>query len=462
MPRDELSSPGPMNHAEQRSPRLAVVRASAMQRAGQLDAAEALLREALLREPGLADAVHLLGLLRYQRGDLAEAQQLVGRAVELDPVSADAWRNLGNLCGESGALDRAEACFRRVLQLRAGDVPARGNLAMLLERSGRIDEALGELRELRRLAPTDIGALSLLARLLRVRRHHEEEVTVARELVRLRPGDAALRRALSRSYFLWFDSVDRDREKAQSVLAEWAAFDDADPIARHMLAAHLGKGVPPRATDGYVERHFDEFAATFDDVLGALQYRGPELVEQALRLADPTPRACHVVADLGCGTGRCGPLVRPWARTLAGVDLAQKMLDAARRRGGYDQLVHQEVTAFLEGRPDAFDLVVCADMLPYFGDLGPLFAALARALTPGGRFIATVELLDGAPTETGRTFELLVAGRYAHHADYVTSTLEALGLTVEHRAPADLRMEHGRFTKALVVTARREPAPRRP
>ncbi len=258
------------------------------------------------------------------------------------------------------------------------------------------------------------------------------------------------------------------------MLAEWAAFDPTDPVARHMLSAHTGEAAPPRASDGYVERHFDEFAATFDDVLGSLQYRGPELVEQALRRVDPTPKAQHRTADLGCGTGRCGPLVRPWARTLEGVDLSQKMLDQARKLGAYDRLVHEEVTAYLQHRAGALDLVVCADTLPYIGDVGPLFAALARALAPGGRFLATVELLesDGAPSPgddggsarrsaelcpqtPGRTFELLVAGRYAHDEGYVTGALQGVGLTVEHCAPADLRLEHGRFARALVVTARR-------
>ncbi len=444
-----------MNRKERQNPRVllgrAVGRAIELRGAGQLAEAEATLREALAAEPRLADAAHLLGLLRYQRGDPGEARRLLERAVELSPTSADMWRNLGNVCVEGGALERAEACFRRVLAQRAGDVAARGNLALLLERSGRVDEAIRELRELRRLAPDEVGALGLLARLLRTQKLHEEEVTVARDLVRLRPGDANLRKALSRSYFLWFDSVDHDREKARRVLEEWTAFDAEDPVARHMLAAYSGAGAPPRASDGYVERHFDEFAATFDDVLGSLRYRGPELVEQALRLADPTPRASLAVADVGCGTGKCGSVVRPWARTLTGVDLSQGMLDRAQQRGGYDALVHQEAAAFLEAHPEAFDLVVCADTLPYFGDLGPLFAAVARALLPGGRFIATVELLEGE----GRTFALLVAGRYAHDAGYVASTLARVGLTVERSASADLRLEHGTFAKAVVVTARR-------
>jgi predicted TPR repeat methyltransferase len=439
-----------MNRNERRNPRLALARAVEHQRAGQLGEAEALLREALARDAKLAPAAHLLGIVRCQQGDAVEGQRFLERAVLLEPGNVDGWRNLGNVSVEAGAPGRAEECFRRVLRLRPGDVAARGNLALLCEKSGRVDEAIQELRELLRVAPAEDGALRLLARLLRQQKQYEDAVTVGRELTRLRPGDESARKALSRSYFLWFDAVDRDRDQARRVLAEWTAFDAQDPVARHMLAAYTGEAAPDRASDDYVERHFDEFAATFDQVLGSLRYRGPELLEEAVRLADPAPRASHAVADVGCGTGQCGPAVRPWARTLVGVDLSPKMLDRARERGCYDELVHEEATAFLAARPGAFDLVVCADTLVYFGDLGQVFAVAARSLAPGGRFIATLELLESG----GRPFELSVAGRYAHEAGYVASVLAGVGLTVERIAPADLRLEHGTFTKGLVVTGR--------
>jgi predicted TPR repeat methyltransferase len=127
------------------------------------------------------------------------------------------------------------------------------------------------------------------------------------------------------------------------------------------------------------------------------------------------------------------------------------MLDRARERGGYDELIHQEVTAFLDGRPAAFDLAVCADTLPYFGELPPLFAAAARALLPDGRFIATLELLE----KEGASFQLGVAGRYAHAHDYATRALEEAGLRVERAVASELRREYEVVVRGLVVTARR-------
>ena len=260
----------------------------------------------------------------------------------------------------------------------------------------------------------------------------------------------APKKALSQWYFLWFDSVDRDAKKAKRVLDEWLAFDSDDPVARHMAAARAGGDAPARADDAYVARHFDEFAATYDQVLDGLDNRGPLLIEEALRLADPHAAAAYDVADLGCGTGKCAPSLRPYAKRLAGVDTVAEDADRARERGGYDELHAGEITAFLEARPLAFDLAICADTLPYFGEVGALFAAAAKAVRPGGRFITTAEVL-----ESGDGFRLGTAGRYAHAAGFLTGALETAGFTAERAITADLRREYGSTVSGIVITARR-------
>lgn len=429
----------------------ALAKAFELRQRGDLEGAEKTLRQLLRADPRVSPAFHLLGLVRFQRGDLKEAQELVERAVKLAPNDVDAWRNLGNICVDRGSPERAEECFRVVLRLHPQDVAARGQMALILEESGRVEEAIGELRILLRMAPNELDAMRILARLLRQTKQHGEEVIVARELMRRCPHDPALKPALARSYFLWFDSVDRDKDKALSVLKEWLTFDPSDPIAQHMMAALSGDNAPPRASDQYVERHFDEFAATFDDVLDSLGYCGPKLIEDAIRAVDPEPRGAYVVADLGCGTGKSVPIVRPWARTLIGVDLSSKMLELAQRRGGYDELVHAELSVFLAGRTAALDLAICADTLIYFGELTQLFKKIAGALRPGGRFFATAELLESESTP----YRLFEGGRYTHSRGYLTKTLEEAGLVVEQIASGRLRVEYGNPVNALVMTARR-------
>jgi predicted TPR repeat methyltransferase len=449
---------GAMNRSARRNPRLGLSIATELWKSARFAEAEAALRQVLGadgRGPVAlrAQAFHMLGMLRRDLGDAKEGMELIARSVALVPGNAAITHNLGVVSMQAGDLARAEAAFRRVLALKPLDVPARGNLAEVLHLQGRSDESVAELRELVRLYPGDPIALAVLAKGLRMARRHEEEVVVARDLVKLRPGDEINRKALSRSYFLWLDTLDHDPEASARVLAEWLAFDPDDPVAKHMAASRAGgSDVPARASNAYVERHFDEFAPTFDQVLAGLGYRGPDLVREALEVIDPAPRPTLRVVDLGCGTGACSPVLKPWARRLVGVDLSRKMLELARARGVYDDLQAAEIAGFLEEKPGAFDLAIAADTLVYLGDLAPLFGALRGALVLGGRFIATIELDEGGD-DAG--YRLHVAGRYAHGAGYLRRELERAGLAVEREARAELRRERERGVPSLVVTARR-------
>ncbi|NIR58985.1 MAG: methyltransferase domain-containing protein, partial [Gammaproteobacteria bacterium] len=44
------------------------------------------------------------------------------------------------------------------------------------------------------------------------------------------------------------------------------------------------------------------------------------------------------ILDAGCGTGLCGPLLAPHARTLVGVDLSGGMIAKAEELAVYDEL----------------------------------------------------------------------------------------------------------------------------
>ena len=65
----------------------------------------------------------------------------------------------------------------------------------------------------------------------------------------------------------------------------------------------------------------------------------------------------------------------------------------------------------------AFDVIVSADTLVYFGDLGCVVAAAARALRPNGLFIFTLEHAVGAVADINWRLEL--HGRYSHARAYV-------------------------------------------
>jgi predicted TPR repeat methyltransferase len=201
-----------------------------------------------------------------------------------------------------------------------------------------------------------------------------------------------------------------------------------------------------------VEQAFDEFAASFDAKLASLDYRAPRLVADALAATLPPPARRLDIADLGCGTGLCGPLVAPWARRLAGCDLSAAMLELAQRRAVYDVLEKAELLAYLDAHPADFDVVISADTLCYFGALDGVARAAQRALRDGGVLVFTVEALAD---DDGADYRLLPHGRYAHARAHLRSVLDGAGLQQQRIAAGVLRSEGGLPVSGWVVSARR-------
>ena len=137
-----------------------------------------------------------------------------------------------------------------------------------------------------------------------------------------------------------------------------------------MLAACTGRGIPPRASDGFVEGTFDSFAASFESKLAKLSYRAPALVAAMLEDAGIDPSKSLEALDAGCGTGLCGPLIAPYVRRLTGIDLSAGMLAQAKEKNVYDELFKIELTEYMRDNTETFDLIVSADTLVYFGGAG--------------------------------------------------------------------------------------------
>ena len=209
---------------------------------------------------------------------------------------------------------------------------------------------------------------------------------------------------------------------------------------------------PARASDAYLVRTFDDFADTFDSVLGRLEYRAPQRVCGALLAMLGEAGDQLRVLDAGCGTGLCGPLLRERAHRLTGVDLAPKMIEHARKRGCYDDLEVAELTQFLAAHPGSLDAVVSADTLCYFGDLAPVFEAMRDALESGGCFAFTVERADASGQGD---WTLAPSGRYAHRVGYLKRALGEAGLKIESCVPTVLRLEAGEDVQGYIVTGRK-------
>lgn len=411
---------------------------------GDLAAAEKLLSavlKALPRQPG---ALHLMGAMLSLRGESAKALVMLEQAVQLQPKDASMWNDIGLVYGSLARVDEAIAAFQRCISL-AGESEL---TAKALDNLGRLqlsfDAMVAEqsFRRATQCAPRFGLAWYGLAQALIQQDKLAEGLEAAHEAVRLMPRSMArvvLASALS----------NRGHQQAaidfyQQILDE----DPENPGVLHHLKALQNPHSPERASDAYISATFDGFAATFDNKLTRLQYLAPQFVCAALQAVYPNAQGTLDVADAGCGTGWCGPLLKPWAKRLVGVDLSSAMLDKARQRAVYSELHQMELTQFLVERPANFDVVVSADTLVYFGDLTEVLCACHRALLHGGHVLFTLEALSDDAT----AHRLAPHGRYAHSRQHVLNAAQAAGLTPCSIETHTLRIELGESVAGWVVS----------
>ena len=449
--------------------------------AARLPDAAAAYEAALVARPGWALAHQQLAAVRWGQGDRAAAATHFAAALAAEPAHAAAAHGLSVALAALGRLDDAIAAAERTREIEPRWPGLDGELALLYLRVGDAATALPLAERACAQAPDDPAPHGVRgAALVRLGRPADAlaayaaaracapervEVHVNYALGAEAVGDvdgaaASYRAALERDpanlaalLHLARLLADHGREdELAPVRDQLRAIDPDNAMTPHLLDALRGV-TTARAPRDYVVALFDDSAERFDELLtGHLGYRVPEQVAATLARLDPTRRFARAI-DLGCGTGLSGAAVRDRCDALVGVDLAPRMLERARDRGVYDALHQADVVEFLDGRRDRYDLVIATDVLIYLGELAPLVAAIARRLTPGGWFAASVERSDDADVA------LRATGRYAHGRGYVEGLAARHGLRIAAFDPIDVRLEAGgRIAGWLFVLAAPLPA----
>ena len=218
---------------------------------GRLDRAEALYRKVLATDPNHADALHLLGVLAFQRGEIGPALQLIERALPALTELPDAHLNHGNALRAAGRLKEAAVSYRRAIALRPDHGMAHNNLARVLIEEGALEAGLESARRAIELIPDFAGA-------------HANYAGALLGLQRFAEAEAALRRVLE----FWPDlaSLHLDVGRAlqgQSRLDEAAAaFRRAVELQPDFPEAHNNLGNVLKDTD-----RLDEAVAAYESAL---------------------------------------------------------------------------------------------------------------------------------------------------------------------------------------------------
>ncbi|MEI6985317.1 MAG: tetratricopeptide repeat protein [Rhodospirillaceae bacterium] len=435
---------------------------------GRNEEAIALILQAILLDCRVPEAHNNLGHVYTVSGRLVEAAAQLGQALALKPDYADAHNNLGNVFKNQGRLDEAAACYERVLTFKPNHVEACSNLGTVLLEQGDLAGAVMRLRQSLAFRPDAAATHAILATALAEQGQLDDALAEFEQALALKPDDAQVRIALG-VLLARCGRKDAARRHFRYCLER----DAADCHGAGLQLARLGcEPVPARASEAFITRLYASRGTP-----GGQTYRGAELVARMLAQvlapsvrspsertpSERSPSERPDILDAGCGTGGVGRLIHNLANRLDGVDISPAMLKMAEESGVYANLTHQDMVAYINDRPHSYDVITCAATLIHFGDLEPVFFAVAKSLREGGVFVFTVfpNQDDGNTSNAGGDYRvdsfdgLVPEGCFVHSEPYLLRLVERHGFRVELLLNDMHEYKPGRTRSVLVAALRR-------
>ena len=145
----------------------------------------------LLEKPADPEALHLLGLIRFQAGQGTEGAALLERAVQAAPGFAAAQNDLGAMLVILDRLDEAVPRLRTAIELNPGSAEAHLNLGNALHARGEPEAAESHYRTALGIDSRNVRANLSLGNWLRQMHRPDEAIKYLSAAVALAPGAAA-------------------------------------------------------------------------------------------------------------------------------------------------------------------------------------------------------------------------------------------------------------------------------
>ncbi len=152
---------------------------------------------------------------------------------------------------------------------------------------------------------------------------------------------------------------------------------------------------------------YRDWAGSYDQQLErGLRYVAPTVIAEMLSVAEPD----HTVRvlDVGCGTGLVGvSLSKLGFVHLDGLDFSSQMLDEARRKGVYRELIQADLNESLDLAPSTYGAAISCGTFTHGHVDAKALDRIAPLLKPGAIFACTIHQAVWEAAGFARTLERL-------------------------------------------------------
>ena len=452
-------------------------RAARLHQAGDLPEAAQLYQAVLDEQPRAFDALYGLGIARLQEGKLEEALSAIRAALRINSAFADGWCVEGMLLARLNRAEEALTCFNAALAYKPDFPEALSRRAALLTQLNRHEEALACLDHMLQLRPQDAASWNNRGGLLISLERVQDALHSFERALALQPGfiEAQSNKAAMLLQLRRFDEALLAADAALSLkpnhAVSWntrgnilielerfqeavASYDKALALAPELVPAADNRDLAlfelrrlQRCPPGYIRQLFDEFSTDYDrKMLETLGYNG-HLHLRTLAHRTLARKEGWRILDLGSGTGLAGEAFRDLAEggRLDGIDLSPRMIEAARLRAIYYDLIEGDIETILHVVERTYDLILAADTMIYFGDLATILSGVARRLESGGFYLFAVEAKEG------EGWEQTEARRFRHSEAYLRAAAARVRLSFVDILPCVLRREGDDAVRGFAV-----------
>ena len=434
------------------------------------------------------------GIEALMQEKLDEAEYHFVNLVADYPNAIEAIVNLGVIALKRNQGQDAITYFTKALCLNSKHIFARHNIAATFIHYDRFENALVHYRLLLEQTPNDVECLYHIGICEMALGHPEEARAYFERVLKENPEHIAALTNIAAIYHRL-----EARTKAYAYLEKAIAIAPEDANIQHMLDAFGGGKIEAPTRPRYALHLFNNYASFYEGHMqNTLHYAIPSYLQERI---DTLPQFEHVL-DLGCGTGLIGMVIAPLAKHMTGVDIAPKMLEEARKKNIYQELIVSDISDFLtkmdiDSSPSQrtsfqtykkcqdqgalcassgvdwgvnaqrskqcnadidvlrkspiYDCIIAMDVFPYIGDLESIFHSMMQKVQPKGYILYSTEINDLG------TWKLETTGRFSHAPDYIQKLADSYGFQITEQQKIVGRLHHEKPVYLMIYTAIKKP-----